>query len=154
MANRERRKGLEFTVLGIAQPAGSKRAFYNKGAGRLIVTDANKKSKPWKAEVADAARTAMLAESVTENGVLVDGPLVLRLAFYVPRPKGHFGARGVRPSAPSHPAVRPDLLKLARGVEDACTGIVWRDDSQIVVEELQKMYGEPARVEVVVERVS
>jgi crossover junction endodeoxyribonuclease RusA len=145
---------IAFTVYGRAQPAGSKRAFYNKSAGRVIVTDDNKKARPWKAEVADAAQTAMLAESVTGNGVLVDGPLSLELTFVVPRPKGHYGANGVLPSAPSHPTVRPDVLKLARGVEDACTGIVWRDDSQIVLETLRKEYGEPARCEVVVALVA
>src|SRR5438132_6856342 len=124
---------IRFTAYGKAQPAGSKRAFYNKKAARVIVTDDNKKSRPWKAEVADAARTAMLAESVTENGALVDGPLSVELIFVMPRPKGHFGAKGLPPSAPSDPIVRPDVLKLARGVEDACTGIVCRDDSQIVV---------------------
>ena len=40
------------------------------------------------------------------------------------------------------------MLKLARAVEDALTGIVWRDDAQIVDEQLSKVYGEPARVEV------
>jgi predicted short-subunit dehydrogenase-like oxidoreductase (DUF2520 family) len=40
------------------------------------------------------------------------------------------------------------VLKLARGVEDALTGIVWRDDAQIVVEHLEKRYGSPARCEV------
>jgi Holliday junction resolvase RusA-like endonuclease len=146
---------IAFTVFGVAQPAGSKRAFYNKKAARVIVTDDNKRSRPWKAEVASAAQTAMLAQSVTPGGTLVDGPLELSLTFVVPRPKGHFGAKGsVRPSAPSHPIVRPDVLKLARGVEDACTGIVWRDDSQIVVEMLRKEYGEPARCEIFVARVS
>jgi Holliday junction resolvase RusA-like endonuclease len=138
---------LEFTVYGIAQPAGSKRAFYNKSAGRVIVTDDNKRARPWKAEVADAAQAVV-------DGELLAGPLSLELTFVVPRPKGHYGANGVLPSAPSHPIVRPDVLKLARGVEDACTGIVWRDDAQIVIETLRKEYGEPARCEVVVGRVT
>jgi len=149
----DRPAALRLTVYGVAQPAGSKRAFYNKSAGRVLVTDANKKARPWKAEVVAAARTAMLAESVTETGVLVDGPLMLTLTFYAPRPRGHFGAKGVKPSAPDWPIVRPDVLKLARGVEDACTGVIWRDDAQIVVENLRKEYGEPARVEVAVERL-
>jgi Holliday junction resolvase RusA-like endonuclease len=47
---------------------------------------------------------------------------------------------------------RPDVLKLARAAEDALTGIVWRDDSQIVHETLAKVYGEPERLEVAVRR--
>lgn len=39
----------------------------------------------------------------------------------------------------------PDVLKLARGVEDALTGIVWRDDAQIVNESLSKVVVAPPR---------
>ena len=50
---------------------------------------------------------------------------------------------------PPFPTARPDLLKLARAVEDAIQSVVYRNDSQIVDEVLHKRYGEPARVEVV-----
>jgi Holliday junction resolvase RusA-like endonuclease len=139
-------------VHGAAQPAGSKRAF-KLGSGAVVVTDANKKATPWKREVADAAATAMLSHAITENGTLVDGPLSVRMIFYVPRPKGHYGRKGLLPSAPPYPTKRPDVLKLARAVEDAMTGIVYRDDAQIVREQLVKDYGEPARVEITVERL-
>lgn len=131
---------VSFTVYGIAQPAGSKRGFVK--AGRVVITDASAKSRPWKAQVSDAAAQAM------NGGELLAGPLWLELMFYVPRPKGHYGAKGVRPSAPAFPTVKPDLLKLTRAVEDALTGICVRDDAQFIMEHLQKHYGEPARVEV------
>jgi len=131
---------IEFTVYGKPAPAGSKKGFYNAKAARVIITDDSKQSRPWKAQISDAAAAAM------GNRALLGGPLELRLAFYIPRPKGHFGAKGVRPSAPDSPTVKPDLLKLARAVEDALSGIVYRDDSQIVRELLAKCYGEPARV--------
>jgi crossover junction endodeoxyribonuclease RusA len=133
---------IAFTVYGKAAPAGSKRGFYNAKAARVIITDASKNSRPWKAQVSDAAAEAM------NGGALLNGPVELSLTFYVPRPKGHFGAKGVRPSAPSSPTVKPDLLKLARAVEDALSGIVYRDDAQIVTEHLEKRYGEPARVDI------
>lgn len=139
---------IAFTVYGVAKPGGSKSGFYNPKARRVIMTDASKGAKPWKAEVSAAAQVAMLAQSVTSDGLLVDGPLAVAFTFVVPRPKGHFGKNGVRPSAPELPTTRPDVLKLARAVEDACTGIVWRDDAQIVTETLRKVYGEPARCEV------
>jgi Holliday junction resolvase RusA-like endonuclease len=44
--------------------------------------------------------------------------------------------------------VKPDVLKLARAVEDALTGILYRDDAQIVTEVLRKRYGDPPRVEI------
>lgn len=135
---------LSFTVHGQPATAGSKRGFYNAKARRVIITDDSAKSRPWKAQVADKAAEAMAGED------LLQGPLAAAFAFYVPRPKGHFGAKGVRASAPPFPAVKPDVLKLARAVEDALTGIVWRDDAQIVQETIAKRYGEPARCEITV----
>lgn len=141
---------LSFTAYGRPQPAGSKRAFPIRGSGRIAVTDANPRAKVWQAEVRAAAVLAMPADSAAAAGALLDGPLGVNLTFHVARPKGHYGARGLRPSAPVYPTMRPDVLKLARAVEDALTGVVWRDDAQIVKENLRKVYGEPERVEVVV----
>jgi DNA (cytosine-5)-methyltransferase 1 len=139
---------VSFKVFGIPQPAGSKRGFRNPKTGGVIITDANSKAKPWQAEVRNAAAAAM-STPADMLGPLLDGPLLLELTFWMPRPKGHFGAKGnVKPKSPRFPTVKPDVLKLARAVEDALTGIVYRDDSQIVSETLQKAYGEPARVEV------
>jgi Holliday junction resolvase RusA-like endonuclease len=83
---------------------------------------------------------------------LLEGPLVLEFVFFRPRPAAHFGRRGLRPSAPEFPTTRPDVLKLARAVKDALTGVVWRDDAQVVDERLAKRFEEPARVEVRVRR--
>jgi Holliday junction resolvase RusA-like endonuclease len=135
---------ITFTVYGKPQPAGSKRAFAR--GGHIQVVDANKNSRPWKTQVAQVAGEAM-------NGrELMEGPLDVRLTFTVPRPKGHYGVHGLRPSAPLYPTTRPDVLKLARAVEDACTGVVWRDDAQIVSERLIKTYGEQACCSVIVGR--
>lgn len=136
--------GVTFSVVGVAQPAGSKRAFVHQHTKRVVVTDDARRSRPWKQEVAACAAAAM--------GELAPyaGPLSLELEVTVARPRGHYGKRGILPSAPVYPTVRPDLLKLARAVEDALTGIVYRDDSLIVVERLRKSYGEPARIDVAV----
>jgi Holliday junction resolvase RusA-like endonuclease len=138
---------IAFTVYGTAATAGSKRGFYNAKARRVIVTDDNAKSRPWKALVADAAMQAMtLHGGEGSNGYRppLEGPLLLELTFWIPRPKSHYGsgrnAESVKPGAPHAPAVKPDLLKLARAVEDALTAVVYRDDAQIVAETLQKAY--------------
>jgi Holliday junction resolvase RusA-like endonuclease len=108
----------------------------------MFVRDSAKKGAPWRRQVAQAAGEAM-------NGAgLLDGALSLTVRFWVPRPKGHYGARGLRPSAPVYPTTRPDVTKLLRAIEDACTGIVWRDDAQVVVQHAIKAYGEPACAEV------
>lgn len=139
--------GLVFTVYGQPQTAGSKRAFpFRRPNGSLgtSVTDDNPKSRSWKGMVAHAAREAY-------QGELLDGPLAVTFTFYRPRCKGHIGAKGVKASAPRYPTTKPDVLKLARAVEDALTGVIWRDDAQICVERIYKDWGEPARVEITVE---
>jgi Holliday junction resolvase RusA-like endonuclease len=128
----------EFFVPGVPQPAGSKRAFpYRKGDGRLgvRVADDAKHGKDWRVAVAWAAEVAHPAPPL-------EGPLWLAVTFILPRPKGHFGKRGLRASAPPRPIVKPDATKLLRALEDACTGILWRDDAQIVVQHVSKEYGE------------
>lgn len=163
---------LTVEVLGEAKPAGSKRAFRNPKTNRIIVTDDSKGAKPWKQEIAGTARDAFmlpcpvcaaaLVRCTTNTapcpqcagarrvaGTLLIGSVAVEFVFYRRRPAGHFGtgrnASQLRPSAPSRPTTRPDVLKLARAVEDALTGVVWRDDAQITEQVLRKFYGEPER---------
>lgn len=132
---------LQFVVYGTPQPAGSKRGFpiTNKTTGkiRVILTDANPKAKDWKGSV-------MAAASVAYDGLLLLGPLNVEIRLYFHRPKGDYGtgrnAGKLKPSAPSHKITSPDLFKCARGVEDALQGIVYKNDSQIVVEKLEKFF--------------
>lgn len=141
---------IQITVYGRPQPAGSKKAFSHPHTGRTVVVDDAKKSMPWKQQVAGAARAAY-------DGPLMDGPLVLHVNFYMSRPRSHFGtgrrAEQVRATAPTYPTVKPDATKMVRAVEDALTGIVWRDDACVVHQVVWKLYGEPERVELKVRRL-
>jgi Holliday junction resolvase RusA-like endonuclease len=143
---------LNFIVYGRPQPAGSKRAFPagGKPGARTIVVDASKKSKPWKENIAQEAGAAVIAN----DWELQQGPLWVRFTFWVNRPKGHYGtgrnAAQVKAGAPPFPATKPDALKLARAVEDALTGIVYRDDAQIVTGIYLKRYGSPEGVSITV----
>lgn len=143
---------ITLTIFGTPQPAGSKRGFAFRranGSTGVAISDANPKSRDWKEQVASAAR-------VVYAGDLLEGPLSVAFRFYRPRPKGHFGKRGLNAhgSATPFPIGRPDVLKLSRGVEDALTGVVWRDDAQIVHETIVKSWGEPARCEVTIETLT
>lgn len=135
------RRGYALTVYGTAQPAGSKRAFYKPQLGVRIV-DANPKAKHWKDRVAQEA--GKIAKGMLE------GPLHLTVQFYQPRPKSHYrtgkNAHLIKPTAPEYPTSKPDTTKLLRGVEDAMTGVLYRDDAQIVSQSAYKHYGDPARV--------
>lgn len=134
--------GCRFTVFGKAEPAGSKRSMRHKSSDKIITLDANPKAKDWKLSVGKVAGVLMGGRDP------FDGPLYLRLTFYIERPKSHFGKRGLLPSARKHPTTKPDVLKLTRGIEDALTGIVWKDDAQIVDEFCRKRYGHEAKVEI------
>ena len=138
------------TVFGKPQPAGSKRAFVNPRTKRAVVVDDAKGSRPWKQEVAGAALDACGGEPV-----LLDGALILTVRFHLTRPKGHYrtgrNVHLLRDSAPGYPAVKPDATKLLRAVEDALTGIVWRDDAQVVYQVASKHYGAPERCEIEVD---
>lgn len=146
---------IKFTVYGKAQTAGSKRAFVLRrkdgtfvtrpgGSPVVNVTDDNARSKEWRNAVAWTARKAY-------QGPLLDGPLMVKIVIWRPRPKGHFlrnGGLSKEGIAMPMPTSKPDLLKHVRALEDSLTGVVWRDDSQIVEQVHAKYWGEPARVEV------
>jgi Holliday junction resolvase RusA-like endonuclease len=65
---------------------------------------------------------------------LLDGPVRLTLAFFMPKPK----------SAPKHrrvwPITRPDADNLFHKLTDAMNGVLWTDDSVIVEVHLTKDY--------------
>jgi len=122
-------------VPGVPAPQGSK----NPWGG-----EANPNVKAWRATVAEHAR---------KNGTaVVDGPVVVSATFVFPRPKKHFrtgkNAHLMRDDAPSWYSAKPDLDKLQRAIGDALTGVVVRDDSQIVFWKARKRYGSWARAEI------
>jgi len=122
-------------VRGLPKPAGSKRVFLVGKDRRPVVTDDCKGGPDWRASVQHAIARV-------HRGAPLLGPLELSLYFTVPRPSGHLGRRGLRPSAPPYPARKPDVTKLVRAVEDAATGLLWHDDAQIVTQAAAKRYGD------------
>lgn len=143
---------IRFSVPGAPAPGGSKRAFANPKTGKIVVLDDAKNNRGWRERVSLFAREAM------GPAPPLDGPLAMRLIFVVSRPKGHYGtgrnAAKLRPWAETaRPTVKPDVTKLVRAAEDAMTGIVWRDDAQVVMQQAEKRYGENAGLFVLVERL-
>ncbi len=76
----------------------------------------------------------------------LDAAVHLELQFRMPRPKSHYrtgrNAHLLKSSAPLHHAVKPDLTKLVRSTEDALTGIIWRDDAQVISGSYSKTYAD------------
>lgn len=105
------------------------------------MTDDNPHAVAWKRLVGTVA-AEQFAGAPWECAVAVE------FWFYMPRPAWHWGSgrnEGLLvPRAKSliypMPQRGPDVLKLARSTEDALTGLVWVDDTQIVDETLHKRY--------------
>ena len=74
----------------------------------------------------------------------LEGPLCVNMAFFLPRPKGHYGTgknSGVlKASAPIYPVSKPDRDNLEKFASDCLNGLAWRDDSQIVDGRCRKLY--------------
>lgn len=140
---------ISFSVPGIPAPAGSTRAIpFRRRDGRLGVSvmPASTRLRDWQATVRIAARQA------AGDQRLLTGPLRVGLLFTLPRPKSHYGKRGLRPAAPPYPAGHPDLDKLTRAVLDALTGVIFGDDAQVVSLAAEKVYGEAGQCMVIVMR--
>lgn len=143
---------LVFYVPGTPQTAGSKSAIPGANGGRpLVVESGNRAAKrAWRGDLRDAATRAMEAQ----GWEMTDAALTVTFLFVRRRPQSHYGtgrnAGVLKDSAPRYPTTRPDLLKVARAVEDALTSVVWVDDAQIVEESLRKAYGDSEGVHIAV----
>ena len=134
---------LQFTVHGEPIPQGSTRAFIPKGWKRPIITAANKRTKPWRQEVAGAALAAMDRELMSCAGKHI--PFRLTVTFRFQKPKS------VRVYV-DEKVTKPDTDKLIRSILDALTGIVWHDDSQVVEILARKQFGQPG-AEIAIEEI-
>lgn len=131
---------VKFWVPGVPAPGGSKKAFRHAATNRTVVIDDAKGNRAWR------ARVALFATEAMKGRTPFAGPIEAWATFRVVRPKGHYGtgrnAKRLRDAAPAYPTTRPDATKLWRAAEDACTGVVWFDDSQVVAQHVFKLWGD------------
>lgn len=130
----------ELFVPGTPAPSGSKSPFVYKdkktGKHKASLAPANKRQKPWMQVVATYAR-------MKYRGPLLTGGIILNATFCFHRKKGHYTATGKLSKKgrenPNH-TVKPDRDKLLRAVQDAMSGIVYKDDCQIWTGDTKKVY--------------
>jgi Holliday junction resolvase RusA-like endonuclease len=113
---------LHWFVEGIPVPQGSKTATVING--RAVMFEANKKHKAWRDHV--RATVGKLETPSTQ-------PVRVELQFWFEKPKT---------VKREHMSVKPDLDKLSRSVLDAITGGILKDDSQVVILNARKEYGD------------
>lgn len=95
--------------------------------------DPKKKLKIWK--------TNIQVEAEVHPCWPKDVSLSLQLAFYMPRPKADFNAKGeVKDRAPKWHTKKPDVDNLVKAVQDALEGILWENDSQISILVAKKLW--------------
>jgi crossover junction endodeoxyribonuclease RusA len=118
-------KEYRFEAVGDPVSQGSMRAFMV--AGRPIVTHTKGvKLNEWRDIIGWAARDAVKEVHA--------GPITVGAVFWFLRPASVSAKK--RP----YMTVKPDIDKVTRALLDALTGIVFRDDSQVVKLDVQKRY--------------
>lgn len=132
---------ITFTVYGIPQTKGSTKAFFNKGMKFPVITNMNTKNKPW------AQTVSAMAQEHRLEGCPYEGPIKLSLIFRMPIPKS------LPKRTPSFMVKAPDLDKMVRSIKDSLSGVLYRDDRQVVCVEAHKIYGTEPGVIVRVERI-
>jgi Holliday junction resolvase RusA-like endonuclease len=158
---------LGFWVPGNAQTAGSKDAglvwqkdehgnrviaLNEAGNPKLSVREAGtrelrERKAQWRDDIAWTARKAMMEQGA--GPWKKDEPLAVTFVFVRKRNPSHLTtgrhAGIVKDWARAlWPIKRPDVLKHARAVEDALTGVVYGDDAQIVDEHILKPFADMA----------
>ena len=123
---------VEFRVYGVPAPQGSKTAFVR--GGKAVVVDGSSKTgrqklSSWRAEVAREALNNRPDE-------VYDHFVHITINFFMPKPKS-------APKFKMYCDKKPDIDKLVRSTLDALTGVIYRDDSQVVSLQAIKFYATP-----------
>ena len=126
---------IRLCVVGTPAPQGSKTGYYNPKTKHVAVVEGSsatgrQKTKAWRQDVRTAAVDYAEAVSLTEP---LEGPLAVRIAFVMPKPKS-------APKYKTTPDKKPDLDKLVRATFDSLSKVIYRDDAQVVDLHVSKRY--------------
>jgi len=123
-----------FTVpaIPVAQPRQRHRAFVAGGHVRTQnFTPARHPVQAFKA-------TVRLAASQAHIGAPLEGPLALVATFVFPRPGRLCWKKRPMPRCWHHS--KPDTENVLKALQDALTGLLWKDDAQIAEVRCSKVY--------------
>ena len=138
---------IEFFVPGAPVGKGRPRAA-RRGTGVVMFTP--EKTAGYEALVAAAASNAMRAEA----GSLFTGPLEAVLEMRIPIPVSWSKAHKAAALAGAElPTSKPDIDNVVKAILDACNGVVFRDDAQVVMLVATKAFADEPGVRVVIREV-
>ncbi len=136
---------IEFIIPGDPVAQGRPRASTANGKVRMYDPA---KSKNYKAHVQLVARLHAPKKRY-------EGQISVDLKIYRQIPKSTTKKdRALFLAGIKRPVTKPDTDNYTKAVLDACNGIIWRDDSQIVDIHAGKYYSDNPRVEIRVEEVT
>ena len=130
---------LRFVVPGVAAKKGSTRAFIPKGWKRAVITNADPKAKAWQQLVSEHASQALAKSNLQP---FADGPVLLDIWFYLPRPQKFLIPKYAGVDVPHTTA--PDVDKLARLVIDSLTRVVYPDGAAAHADEMPLVELQPS----------
>ncbi len=83
---------------------------------------------------------------------LILGPIRLEVSVYIMPPKKYLTKPKLKliEEVKLRPITKPDNDNLVKGIKDGITGIIWKDDSQIVDLIVRKYYSTEPRAEVII----
>ena len=137
---------IEFFVPGTPVGKGRPRAA-RRGAGVVMFTPG--KTADYEALVAATAAAALACDALAHQ--LLDGPLEAVLEMRFPAPASWSKAKRARALAGAEwHTSKPDADNVAKAILDACNGVVFRDDAQVVVLIATKAFSEEPGVRVVI----
>lgn len=126
---------IHFTIDGPVQAQGRPRF----GNGRAYDP---KTSRDYKQHVKQIGLDYALEE-------LIETAIELHIDVYWQRPKKYSKKKELLQFKDElRPTTKPDLDNLAKGIKDGLTGVIWKDDSQIVSLYLHKYYCDQPRAEI------
>lgn len=135
---------IEFEVPG--EPVAQGRPRFNS---RTKTAHDPQKSRNYKKLVSMYARRSKPPD-------MLIGPLTVQIDIFKTPPKAISNVKKNQTALQNEtlrPTTKPDVDNYAKGVKDACNGIVWKDDSQVVELFVRKFYSLNPRVVVKVREI-
>ncbi|KMY60124.1 hypothetical protein AA906_07035 [Geobacillus stearothermophilus] len=130
---------IKFIVYGEPVAQGRPRATTVNGRVRMYDP---KKSRDFK-------HYLKLAASKHRPEQLIEGPISLEVKVYKPILKSFSKKKKAAAEAGQlRPISKPDVSNYLKLIEDALTGVIWKDDSQIIDCSISKYYSETPRTEI------
>lgn len=133
---------ITFHVPGKPAKKGSLKPMIVPGQKRVFMLNMDAKAKGWTERARLLIVAAIPSQWYLESAYEL-GAFKVDVTFQFLRPKGHYNKKGLRPDAPTYLITRIfDIDKGQRLLGDVMSGLVYRDDSQIVTWHATKRYAD------------